>query len=81
MLVLWLLLLNVDGARSVRSAVGSAVLIAVLGSAASHWRETMRWNPAWPVWPLQVDKWRREPNEDLHIWPRGWTMRLVPRTS
>jgi hypothetical protein len=78
-LVLWLLLLNVADVRSIRGVVASAMLVAVLGTNAWQWRQTVRWKPAWPVWADQVAAWRRDPRGPLHIWPRGWTMRLAPR--
>lgn len=78
-LVLWLLLANVSRAAPGRSAAMVVLLVVALVPSVWLWRQTMRWNAAWPVWSDQVMAWRRHPNEPLHIWPRGWTMRLVPR--
>ena len=78
-LVLWLLVLNVHRFRSVSSLVCAALLAYGLGSAALHWRETLRWKASWPQWRAEVVTWERDQRAPLRIWPRGWTMRLVPR--
>jgi hypothetical protein len=78
-LALWLLLFNVQQLRSARSLACALVLAWGLGAGAGGWRETLRWREQWPEWPAQVTAWRWDPRTPLHIWPRGWTMELVPR--
>ena len=79
-LVLWLLVLNVRHVRSAPSLVCAALLAHGLGMGALHWRETLRWRASWAQWPEQVEAWQRDPFTPLRIWPRGWAIRLAPRT-
>ncbi len=74
----WLLLLNVQPGRRVRSLVCAALLACGLAPSVWQWRDTMRWRPEWPAWSSEVAAWRRDPRTPLRIWPRGWTIRLRP---
>jgi hypothetical protein len=74
-----MLLLNVRDLRSVRS-LACAVLVGIgIGAGAWQWPATLRWRPDWPAWAAQVEAWERDARQELHIWPKGWRMRLFPR--
>jgi hypothetical protein len=70
-----------DGALRLSTVVAivTTALVWIVWRAPRYLVAPKRWNPAWPVWADQVDAWRRDPRGPLHIWPRGWTMRLVPK--
>ena len=77
-LVSWMLLFNIERLVSARGAAYALVLALAIGSDAWAWRSTLRWRADWPVWADQVAAWERNPRLPLAIWPRGWTMQLVP---
>jgi hypothetical protein len=76
----WLLLMNVQPGRRTRSLVCAALLVCGLAPSMWQWRDTLRWRLQWASWSAEVEAWRRDPRRALHIWPRGWTIRLRPET-
>jgi hypothetical protein len=77
-LLVWLLLMNVRWTPRAEPRLRDARAVAI-GIGAWHWRETLRMRASWPVWSEEVAAWRGQPRYPLRIWPRGWTMQLVPR--
>jgi hypothetical protein len=66
--------------RWLSTALCLALGLGLLTSMAQYWRSDGKHSPAGYSWAAEVELWRSDPKHRLAIQPKGWTLRLRPRT-